>query len=52
MAQAFCHFAADSAVILRGRHIIRGREAIKDYYKDPETRNQAAVDAGLCGCVR
>lgn len=32
VAEAFYHFAADSAVILRGGHIIRGREAIRDYY--------------------
>ena len=32
VAEAFYHFAADSAVILRGGKLIRGREAIRDYY--------------------
>ncbi len=32
IAEAFFHFAADSAVILRGGKLIKGREAIRDYY--------------------
>lgn len=32
VAEAFYHFAADSAVILRGGKLIRGREAIRDFY--------------------
>ncbi|MFZ2341137.1 MAG: hypothetical protein WAW07_15625 [Bacteroidales bacterium] len=32
VAEAFYHYAADSAVILRGGKLIRGREAIRDYY--------------------
>ncbi|MDZ7633095.1 MAG: hypothetical protein U5L72_01060 [Bacteroidales bacterium] len=32
VAEAFYHFAADSAVILRGGRIIRGREGDRDYY--------------------
>ncbi|HOO98545.1 MAG TPA: DUF4440 domain-containing protein [Bacteroidales bacterium] len=32
VAEAFYHFAADSAVILRGGKLIRGKEAIREYY--------------------
>ena len=32
IAEAFYHFAADSAVILRGGKLVRGKEAIRDYY--------------------
>ena len=32
IAEAFYMFAADSAVILRGGRLIRGRDAIRDYY--------------------
>ncbi|HBE41633.1 MAG TPA: hypothetical protein DDW27_10605 [Bacteroidales bacterium] len=32
IAEAFYYFAADSAVILRGGKLIRGKEAIRDYY--------------------
>lgn len=32
MAEAFTHFAADSAVILRGGQLIKGRQAIKAFY--------------------
>lgn len=34
VAEAFYHFAADSAVILRGGKLIRGKEAISDYYRN------------------
>lgn len=33
VAEAFYHYAADSAVILRGGKLIKGREAIRDYYQ-------------------
>ena len=32
IADAFYHFAADSAVILRGGKLIKGKSAIRDYY--------------------
>ncbi|MBV6472323.1 MAG: hypothetical protein JPMHGGIA_00578 [Saprospiraceae bacterium] len=32
MAEAFAHFAADSAVILRGGRLIKGRQAIRAFY--------------------
>jgi ketosteroid isomerase-like protein len=47
VAEAFYHFAADSAVILRGGKIIRGKEAIKDFYRKnlaPGTKLQWAPD--------
>lgn len=47
VAEAFYHFAADSAVILRGGKLIRGREAIRDYYLQnlkPGTKLQWAPD--------
>jgi len=47
VAAAFYHFAADSAVILRGGKLIRGREAIRDYYLQnlkPGTKLQWAPD--------
>lgn len=47
VAEAFYHFAADSAVILRGGKIIRGKEAIKEYYQKnlaPGTKLQWAPD--------
>ena len=47
VAEAFYHFAADSAVILRGGKLVRGREAIRDYYHQnlkPGTKLQWAPD--------
>jgi ketosteroid isomerase-like protein len=47
IAEAFYFFAADSAVILRGGKLIRGREAIKEYYSTnlkPGTRLLWAPD--------
>ena len=47
VAEAFYHFASDSAVILRSGKLIRGREAIRDYYLQnlkPGTRLQWAPD--------
>jgi ketosteroid isomerase-like protein len=47
VAAAFYEFAADSAVIGRGGKIIKGREAIRDYYEKalkPGTRLQWAPD--------
>ncbi len=47
VAEAFYHFAADSAVILRGGKLLRGREAIRDYYQQnlkPGTKLQWAPD--------
>jgi ketosteroid isomerase-like protein len=43
IAAAFFHYAADSAVISRGNRMIRGGEAIRDYYLEnlnPGTRLQ------------
>jgi ketosteroid isomerase-like protein len=47
VAAAFYEYAADSAVIGRGGKIIKGREAIRDYYENalmPGTRLQWAPD--------
>ena len=47
IAEAFHHFAADSAVILRGGRLIKGKEAIRDYYRQnlkPGTTLQWAPD--------
>jgi ketosteroid isomerase-like protein len=47
VAAAFYEYAADSAVIGRGGKIIKGREAIKDYYEKnllPGTKLQWAPD--------
>jgi ketosteroid isomerase-like protein len=47
VAEAFYHFAADSAVILRGGKIIRGKEAIKAFYLNnltPGTKLQWTPD--------
>jgi ketosteroid isomerase-like protein len=47
IAVAFHHFAADSAVILRGGRLIKGKEAIRDYYNGamkPGTKLKWAPD--------
>ena len=47
VAAAFYEYAADSSVIGRGGKIIKGREAIRDYYEKnlrPGTRLQWAPD--------
>lgn len=47
VAEAFYKYAADSAVIGRGGKIIKGREAIRDYYEKnlkPGTKLQWAPD--------
>lgn len=47
VAEAFYLFAADSAVILRGGKLIRGKEAIREYYRNnlkPGTKLKWAPD--------
>ncbi len=47
IAEAFFYFAADSAVILRGGKLIKGRDAIGEYYRHnlkPGTRLMWAPD--------
>ena len=41
--KAFVYFAADSAVILRGDHLIKGKEAIRMKYKSFPTKGVKLV---------
>lgn len=54
VAAAFYEFSADSAVIGRGGKIIKGRDAIREYYEknlSPATKLQWALTLLMCQVI-
>lgn len=57
VAEAFFYFAADSAVILRGSELIKGKKNIRSYYSHEDYTNVSVtwapdfVDVSQCGTM-